>query len=176
MKHIKALLVLITVITAPIAPALAQVGYGGNGCPAGSSSATVSPDGQELSILFDKFIALGNTPGQSRKSCNISMPIQVPQGFQAALDSIDYQGYVAANTKGTLQADYFFAGKMGTPFKRTINGEKNYNIKDAQTTQIWSKCGAKTSMSVNVSMLAEGAGKATIDKSPVLHFKYRPCN
>ncbi|MFM6282235.1 MAG: DUF4360 domain-containing protein, partial [Dolichospermum sp.] len=57
-------------------------GYGGNGCPEGSASVNVSPDGQELTLLFDKFIAEGNKSQESRKSCNLSIPIQVPQGFQ----------------------------------------------------------------------------------------------
>jgi hypothetical protein len=182
MKPIKALLILVTLITAPIAPAFANsrveilgANYGGNGCPAGSAGAAVSPDGQELNILFNDFIALGNTPGQSRKSCNISIPINVPQGFQVSIDSIDYQGYVAAETKGTLRAEHFFSGNRSPIFSRTFDGESNYNIKDAQTKKVWSKCGENANLRVNVSMLAEGAGKATVEKSPMFHLKYRSC-
>jgi hypothetical protein len=85
MKFIKALLLFATIATAPISPAFASskveimgANYGGSGCPAQSASVSVSPDGQELSILFDKFSALGNDPSQSRKSCNLSIPISVP--------------------------------------------------------------------------------------------------
>jgi hypothetical protein len=51
-------------MTASISPALANpavkivgASYGGSGCPDTSASVSVSPDGQELTILFDKFAA-----------------------------------------------------------------------------------------------------------------------
>jgi Domain of unknown function (DUF4360) len=192
MKPIKALLVLATLITAPIAPALAnsrveigQPGYGGNGCPAGSASATVSPDGQELTVLFDKFMALGNSPNASerRKSCNMTIPIRVPQGFQISLYDADYRGYVAPNTRGTLRAEYFFAGSRGPVFNRTFNGEANYTARDSLATvaNVWSRCGASVNMRVNASMVASGAGMATVDsfdlshRGLVYHIKYRSC-
>ena len=34
--------------------ALGTPGYGGNGCPAGSASVTLSPDAKSLSIIFDQ--------------------------------------------------------------------------------------------------------------------------
>jgi Domain of unknown function (DUF4360) len=192
MKFVKALLVLTTVLTAPLSSALAagggvtigQPSYGGNGCPAGSASATVSPDGQELSILFDKFIALGNDPAQSRKSCNLVIPITVPQGFQVSLYDADYRGYVAPGTTGTLRAEYFFAGGKGPVFQRTFNGEANYDVRDSLATvaNVWSRCGDSLNMRVNASMAARGRGQATVDsfdlahRGLVYHVKYRNCN
>ncbi len=191
MKFVKALLVLTTVLTAPLSSALAagggvtigQPSYGGNGCPAGSASATVSPDGQELSILFDKFIALGNDPAQSRKSCNLVIPITVPQGFQVSLYDADYRGYVAPGTTGTLRAEYFFAGGKGPVFQRTFNGEANYDVRDSLATvaNVWSRCGDSLNMRVNASMAARGRGQATVDsfdlahRGLVYHVKYRSC-
>ncbi|MDY6900480.1 MAG: DUF4360 domain-containing protein, partial [Cyanobacteriota bacterium] len=82
---VKSLLATATLIATSAAPAFATpkveimgAGYGGNGCPDGSASVTVSPDGQELTLLFDKFIAEGNNPRESRKSCNLTIPIKVP--------------------------------------------------------------------------------------------------
>jgi hypothetical protein len=190
MKLIKALLVLASVVTGPMAPAFAgqQVeimgaNYGGNGCPANSASVTVSPGGQELSILFDKFIAQGNDPNNSRKSCNLSIPIKVPQGFQISLYDADYRGYVAPATKGTLRAEYFFAGNRGPVFQRTFNGEDNYKVTDnlATVTNVWSACGTSENMRVNASMAASGKGMATVDsfdlahRGLVYHIKYRAC-
>jgi Domain of unknown function (DUF4360) len=190
MKFVKALLVLATVITAPVSSALAnsrveilQPSYGGNGCPAGSASANVSPDGQELTVLFDKFIALGNSPSESRKSCNLTIPIRVPQGFQISLYDADYRGYVAPGTTGTLRAEYFFAGSRGPVFQRTFNGEANYNVRDSLVTvaDVWSRCGDSLNMRVNASMSARGRGQATVDsfdlanRGLVYHIKYRNC-
>ncbi len=189
MKLLKALIVT-TLVTLPISPAFAEsqvqiqgASYGGSGCPDRSASVSVSPDGQELTVLFDKFSALGNDPSQSRKSCNLSIPIKVPEGFQISLYDADYRGYVAPSTSGTLRAEYFFAGNRGPVFQRTFNGENNYNVRDSLATvaDVWSACGDSTNMRVNTSMSARGKGAATVDsfdlahRGLVYHIKYRSC-
>ncbi len=191
MKLIKALLVVATLVSAPITPAFANsskveilgASYGGSGCPAQSASVSVSPDGQELSILFDKFIAMGNSVSQSRKSCNMSIPIQVPQGYQISLYDADYRGYVAPYTKAALRAEYFFAGNRGPVFQRSFSGETNYSVRDKLATiaNVWSACGNSVNMRVNASMSARGQGMATVDsfdlshRGLVYHIKYRAC-
>jgi hypothetical protein len=157
--------------------------YGGSGCPNQSASVTVSPDGQELSILFDKFAALGNVPSENRKSCNLSIPIKLPQGFQISLYDADYRGYVAPSTVGNLRAEYFFAGNRGPVFSRTFRGEANYNVRDSLATvaDVWSSCGDSVNMRVNAAMTARGEGMATVDsfdlahRGLVYHVKYRAC-
>ncbi len=191
MKIVKALLGVAVLMATSISPAFAQqkveilgANYGGNGCPANSASVTVSPDGQELSILFDKFIALGNNARESRKSCNLSIPIKVPQGFQISLYDADYRGYVAPATSGNLRAEYFFAGSRGPVFSRNFNGETQYNVRDSLATiaNVWSRCGDSLNMRVNASMTARGSGMATVDsfdlshRGLVYHVKYRACN
>jgi Domain of unknown function (DUF4360) len=189
MKLLKALVVT-ALVTLPISPAFAEsqvqiqgASYGGSGCPDRSASVSVSPDGQELTVLFDKFSALGNDPSQSRKSCNLSIPIKVPEGYQISLYDADYRGYVAPATSGTLRAEYFFAGNRGPVFQRTFNGENNYNVRDSLATvaDVWSACGDSTNMRVNASMSARGKGAATVDsfdlahRGLVYHIKYRSC-
>ncbi len=155
-------------------------GYGGNGCPAGSASVNVSPDGQELSVLFDKFVADKNT---RRASCNLTIPIKVPQGFQISLYDADYRGYVAPRTTARLRSEYFFAGHRGPVFQRTFKGETDYNVRDRLQTManVWSACGDSVNMRVNSSMTASGQGNASVDsfdlshKGLVYHIKYRSC-
>ncbi|MEH2191486.1 MAG: DUF4360 domain-containing protein [Nostoc sp.] len=187
---IKAFLAVATLITASIGPAFANdtvqivsAEYGGNGCPEGSASVSVSPDGQELSILFDKFIAVGNKAEERRKNCNLSIPIKVPQGFQISLYDADYRGYIAPETTGRLRAEYFFAGQRGPVFSRTFNGERDYNVRDQLVTvaDVWSRCGDSVNMRVNAAMTASGKGMATVDsfdlahRGLVYHVKYRQC-
>ncbi|OKH52843.1 hypothetical protein NIES2101_13385 [Calothrix sp. HK-06] len=191
MRLVKAFLAATILLAASVSPASANdkveikgASYGGNGCPHQSASVSVSPDGQELSILFDKFTALGNNPAESRKSCNLSIPIKVPQGFQISLYDADYRGYVAPQTTGILRAEYFFAGSKGPVFKRTFQGENNYNVRDNLATKadVWSSCGTSENMRVNASMVASGQGMATVDsfdlahRGLVYHIKYRSCN
>lgn len=188
MKFVK-LLLAAALMSASISPALAQqvqilgASYGGSGCPDRSASVSVSPDGQELTILFDKFVAQGNVSAEKRKSCNLSIPIKVPQGFQISLYDADYRGYVAPKTSGNLRAEYFFAGTRGPVFSRTFNGETNYNVRDSLATvaDVWSRCGDSINMRVNAAMTASGAGMATVDsfdlahRGLVYHIKYRTC-
>jgi Domain of unknown function (DUF4360) len=179
-----------TIMAAFVSPAFAApkveiigAGYGGSGCPGGSANVTVSPDGQELTILFDKFIALGNNSRESRKSCNLTIPIKVPQGFQISLYDADYRGYVAPKTTGQLRAEYFFAGGRGPIFSRKFNGEMQYNVRDSLATvaDVWSRCGDSLNMRVNAAMSASGQGMATVDsfdlahRGLVYHVKYRTC-
>jgi Domain of unknown function (DUF4360) len=190
MQSLKAFFAALTLIAANVAPAFAEAkvtiqgaSYGGSGCPERSASVSVSPDGQELSILFDKFIAQGNIAAQSRKSCNLSIPINVPEGFQISLYDADYRGYVAPATRGNLRAEYFFAGTRGPVFSRTFRGETDYNVRDSLVTvaDVWSACGDSVNMRVNASMAARGAGMATVDsfdlshRGLVYHIKYRNC-
>ncbi|MBK1990716.1 DUF4360 domain-containing protein [Sphaerospermopsis aphanizomenoides BCCUSP55] len=185
-----ALLAAATLLTTSVAPAFANekvqilgAEYGGNGCPEGSASVNVSPDGQELSILFDQFMALGNKSSEARKSCNMSIPIQVPQGFQISVYDADYRGYVAPATIGRLRAEYFFAGQRGPVFSRTFRGEIDYNVRDQLVTvgDVWSRCGDSVNMRVNAAMTASGQGMATVDsfdlahRGLVYHVKYRKC-
>ncbi|MEO1428844.1 MAG: DUF4360 domain-containing protein [Cyanobacteria bacterium J06633_8] len=189
-KLVKSLLVAATVLAAstPSASAAPKVeilgaGYGGNGCPDGSARVIVSPDGQELTLLFDKFIAEGNNPKNSRKSCNLAIPIKVPQGFQISLYDADYRGYVSPHTKGRLRAEYFFAGQRGPVFQRVFNGETDYNVRDSLATvgNVWSACGKSENMRVNAAMSARGKGIATVDSFDLAHrglkyhIKYRAC-
>jgi Zn ribbon nucleic-acid-binding protein len=157
--------------------------YGGNGCPANSASMNVSPDGQRLTILFDKFVVQGNDPNNSRKSCNLVIPIKVPQGYQISLYNADYHGYVASQTKGTFRSEYFFAGNRGPVFQQTFNGESKYAVTDSLATvaNVWSGCGNSENMRVNASISARGQGMATVDsfnlasRGLVYHIRYRTC-
>ncbi len=190
MNSLKAFFAAAFLTATAISPALAQskveilgASYGGSGCPDNSASVSVSPDGQELSILFDKFAALGNSQTGNRKSCNLSIPIKVPQGFQISLYDADYRGYVAPSTTANLRAEYFFAGNRGPVFSRSFRGETDYNVRDSLVTvaDVWSACGDSTNMRVNASMTARGAGMATVDsfdlahRGLVYHVKYRNC-
>ena len=187
-NFVKTFVATATLMAASVAPALAQpkvriVGarYGGSGCPDGTARVTVSPDGQELSILFDEFIAnAAGKPKERRKSCNLAIPVQVPPGFQVSVYKFDYRGYVAPATTGRLSAEYFFAGKRGPKIVRRIRGEKDYVASDRIGTLVWSACGDKVNMRVNTALSARGKDVATLDSVDVSHalryqLRYRKC-
>ena len=136
-------------------------GYGGNGCPANSASVTLSDDKKSLSLIFDQFIteAGGMNKKIERKTCNIAIPVHVPQGMSVSVINVDYRGYVSLPTQATarLTAEYFLAGSVGPRFDKTFTGrtDTDYTFKNdiGIQAQVWSPCGADTILRVNAAML-----------------------
>lgn len=168
--------------------------YGGTGCPAGSASVTVSPDQSAVSILFDQFLTeAGNTTGRriDRKSCNLSIPVQVPQGYSVAVFTVDYRGYNAVPRGGynRFDAEYFWAGARGPRISRQFNGPLNdtYTVTDdlMATSLIWTPCGASVNLRVNASMMSMSNSRneqtigtvdsADISSGLIYHLQWRRC-
>ena len=109
---------------------LGEPGYGGTGCPGGSVSATLSPDATSLSLLFDGYIVeAGGDTGKKfdRKSCNIAIPVHVPQGISVSIIAIDYRGYnnFSAGADSQFNVEFFFAGARGPTFTKKFVGPKD---------------------------------------------------
>jgi len=159
---------------------LGQPGYGGTGCPSGSVSATLSPDATSLSLLFDGYqVAAGGDSGKTfdRKSCNIAIPVNVPQGVSVSIIAIDYRGYnnVPQGADTEFSVEYFFAGLRGPTFKQRFRGplDEDYLIHNELTAQatIWSRCGESVNLRTNSSIRVNTRGNqqalATVDSEDV---------
>ncbi|MFN7903886.1 MAG: DUF4360 domain-containing protein [Pseudobdellovibrionaceae bacterium] len=168
--------------------------YGGTGCPAGTASLNLSPSETELSILFDSFVAeAGGFTGVrvSRKSCNLSIPVEVPQGYSVAVIRVDYRGYnlVPSGGRNQIAAEYFWAGSQGPRLAQSFVGPRNddymfTNNLIAQTT-VWTPCGASVNMRVNASVTSQTNSRMdqsmmTVDSTDistglVYHLQWRRC-
>ena len=159
---------------------LGQPGYGGNGCPQGSVNTTISPDGKTLSILFDQFILkAGGLTGQSmdRKSCNVSIPVHVPQGMSVSVFKIDYRGFnsLPYGASSQFNVEYFFAGQQGPTYSKNFNGVVNSDFfvsNDVQASAVvWSECGADLNLRTNMNMFVQTSGNqeamASVDSADI---------
>ncbi|MFZ4714700.1 MAG: DUF4360 domain-containing protein [Bacteriovoracaceae bacterium] len=174
--------------------ALGVPGYGGNGCPIGTASVTLSPDSKSLTILFDQFLAEAGKSSKKtidRKSCNLAIPIHVPNGFSVSIIGIDYRGFVSlpnSRAVATFNTEYFFAGMVGPRFQRNWFGpsEADYLFQNAVGVQalVWSPCGADTNIRVNTSMMVRNTGSgdalASVDSIDmqaglIFHYALRAC-
>jgi len=173
--------------------ALGEPGYGGTGCPDGSASVTLSPDAKSLSILFDEYyVEAGGSTNKSfdRKSCNIAIPVHVPQGLSVSILNIDYRGYnsLPSGARTTFNVEYFFAGQQGPRFSKSFNGplDKDYLIKNKlqASALVWSACGAdvnlRTNSSIRVQTRQNKEALATVDSEDVsaaivYQFQWRKC-
>jgi hypothetical protein len=159
---------------------LGEPGYGGTGCPDGTVSVTLSPDQKSLSLLFDQYqMSVGGETGKSfdRKSCNIAIPVHVPQGLSVSILKIDFRGFnhLPQSASSQFNVEYFFAGTRGPAFQRTFSGplDEDYLINNELTAQavIWSGCGAdvnlRTNSSMRVKTVSNKEAMASIDSEDV---------
>lgn len=167
-------------------------GYGGSGCPAGSASITLSPGQKSLSIIFDEFIVeAGGRKKIARKSCNIAIPVHVPQGLSVSIIKVDYRGFVSQAKGATtrLSTEYFFAGKKGLKLRRIFKGEQEEDFTLTDTlglfAQVWSACGKSVNLRVNTSLLTRSnkfrdetlamIDSADFEAGLVYHLKWKNC-
>lgn len=201
MKALKSLLVLSAIVMATASAeasriTLGEPAYGGNGCPAGSASITVTGDGTTMSVLFDSFAAeAGNTTGRrvDRKSCNLRVPVRVPNGYSMALIGVDYRGFNAVPGNGAyndFRAEYFYAGSRGPVFQQRFRGPlaDSFQITNnlIASNLIWSACSKEVIFSINAS--ATSMSNARMDQTMMIvdsidisagmlyHFQLRRCN
>jgi len=173
--------------------ALGEPTYGGSGCPGGTAAVALSSDRTTLSILYDQYQAsAGGTTGRSfdRKTCNLAIPISVPQGISVSIVSIDYRGFndIPAGGSSVFRVEYFFAGGTGPVFNRTFNGplSDDFLIRNELigTNVVWSACGddviLRTNSSLRVNTAQNRQAVATVDTEDVsaaliFHVRWRSC-
>lgn len=148
-------------------PALAQET---NGCPAGSYSIVMSPDGTTLSILFDQFTVESSgssVSGTQRKVCRISSPLDLPKNYSIGVYKVDYRGFakLVAKQESELDVQYFLGphdNEHGRVFKRKIKGphDSDYffteNIGAGQMKRVG--CGSAAAAMLDVSIRLSLAG------------------
>ena len=112
-----------------------------------------------------------------RKSCNIAIPVHVPQGYSISVFQVDYRGFnsLPHGARSTFNVEYFFAGARGPTFTQKFKGPKDedYLIQNQLTakTIVWSACGAdvnlRTNSSIRVNTKNNQQALATVDSQDV---------
>lgn len=173
----RALLLALFIIAISL-PAYAQSGlrmgkasYGGTGCPAGTAAVTLSADKKSLSLRFDRYqVAAGGSRSFDRKSCNLAIPLSIPQGISVSVVAVDYRGFnrLPAGAKAQFRAEYFFAGGRGPVLTRAFDGplQGRFALSDTIAAEVWSACGAdvilRTNTSLRVSTSAARAASSSV--------------
>jgi len=173
---------------------LGNPSYGGTGCPGGSASVALSPDNKSLSILFDQYVVeAGGSSGRvtDRKTCNVAIPVHVPQGLSLSIFKVDYRGYnsLPYGAYSQFNVEYFFAGARGPSYRKTFYGSlsDSYLLTNTLTANaiVWSACGQDVILRSNSSMLVRTNSQgseafATVDSADfraglVYHLQWRRC-
>lgn len=141
--------------------------YGGSGCPAKSLSLSIDQEAGGLSLRFDKYAAqlVKNGSRNVRVTCNMAIPLHIPQGISVSVIAVDYKGYLSIPKKGQARftTEYFFAGSKGPRFDRIFPGgsEGPFSILDGVVleSQVWSKCGEDTILRLNSAVVLSATKK-----------------
>ena len=155
-----------------------------NGCPEGSYSIVMSPDGTTLSVLFDQFTVQSmstSSGGKDRKVCRISAPLNLPANYSIGVYKADYRGFakLAAKQEAQLEVQYFLGpqgNERGRVFKRKVKGpqESDYsfteNIGAGQMKRVG--CGTAAVLNVGITLslngsLGTGEAMASLDTTDV---------
>jgi hypothetical protein len=141
--------------------------YAGSGCPAGSASGNFPVNGSELLILWNGFTAAAG-PGiplrDARKNCQINLDLDYTNGWQFAVESIEYIGQVdvADGSQALAGSAYYFQGDAQTVrFNTLFDGpvSRRFRIKDTTDAadQVWSTCDATRSLNINFQVRLNNA-------------------
>jgi hypothetical protein len=155
------LLILATLISTSVwaqsAPQGAQitgVTMQGTGCKSATASVILSPDGKELSVLFDNFILNANGSNvnpknlRSELSCTVNVNMYIPYGYQMAFTGVDYRGYAMAPAKTQAYQRLLFQ-VPGMPITSMRDAlfqgpyDNNYTFTALQKPgrEVWTACG-----------------------------------
>lgn len=141
----------------------------GNGCPDGTYDVVLSPDGNELTVLFSSFTAETNeTENFNFSNCNIAVPIEVPAGITIGLFGVDYRGMAFIPTDGTgiISREYFFAGVRGPQINSAIpvyDEFYEFFYPDEVTIPVWTRCGDDVTARSNTTMYVSKPADSPVD-------------
>ncbi|MFN8847343.1 MAG: DUF4360 domain-containing protein [Bdellovibrionales bacterium] len=190
------ILFLSTISTAQLLPGvkLGEPSYGGTGCPAGTASVSLSPDQDEISILFDQFITeAGGATGRmvDRKACELSVPLHIPQGYSATVIQTDFRGFnlVSRGGMNRLNTEYFWAGMRGPSYSNLYRGPQNedYFATNGVVASgvVWTPCGMSTNLRIRATIMTQtnrqmDQSMMTVDSADITggliyHIQWRKC-
>jgi hypothetical protein len=194
-KIILASVLFITTITqAQLLPGvrLGEPSYGGTGCPAGSASVSLSPDQDEISIMFDQFVAEAGGRAVDRKACELSVPIHIPQGYSATVIQTDFRGFnlVSRGGMNRLNTEYFWAGQRGPAYSNMYRGPQNedYFATNGVVASgvVWTPCGMSTNLRIRATIMTQTnrqleQSMMTVDSADITggliyHVQWRRCS
>jgi hypothetical protein len=134
----------------------------GQGCPLYSYSKVVSEDKKSFTITFDQWFAESGPDrsyNDSRKNCQMTIPLMFEPGWTFAIASFDYRGYVRLDpgASATQKSTYYFMGRQAETRTNgtTMNGpiDDNYTFHDEVATSalVWAPCNTSVALPLNVN-------------------------
>jgi hypothetical protein len=133
----------------------------GTGCPSGSFSASLSRQGQDVTVAFDNYSSsVGNSrSGSNTRSCDLTLTITVPVGCTSMGLLVNYRGFasVADTVSGSFGAAYSIsAGQLtsdsppATFVGSAFASGSDYAKRDTVAAMVTARSGSEQSIRLTV--------------------------
>lgn len=156
---------------APAGVTLRAFVYAGSGCAADSTTGSLPVDGNAFDIEWQDFTAAvgdGVPVREKRKNCQVNLDLDVPDGWQYAVESIDYSGAVKieSDVQAIAGSAYYFQGDAATVrFNTLFDGpeDRAFLIRDIvpDSAKLWSPCGGGRSLNINFQVRLDNSADST---------------
>lgn len=166
----------------------------GSGCPAGTARVSAAADNTAFTVTYSDYYVLagaGAKPTESRKNCQLSLRVQIPQGFTFAVSQVELQGfaYLQPGATGSQHSHYYF---MGTSQTTSVSHEftgpysDHWRTSDRAAALVYAPCDQVRNLNVNTELRVDdgGSGRGTslmvMDSTrgsvrSVYHLSWREC-
>jgi len=171
----------------------------GSGCPDGTTAVAMNADNTAFTVTYSDYLAqtgVGSSATDFRKNCQLSLRINVPQGFTYAIAKADYRGFAMLEKGATAmqRANYYFMGESATSFSsHTFKGPF---VDDWMTTDqtehadmVYAPCGEQRNLNINTELRVYGGSSDTTkttsfitmdstdtSASTIYHFSWKQCS
>jgi hypothetical protein len=161
-------LVAAAVIAAGLAAVTPVSAQQNNGCPEGSYTVVLTPDGGTLTVLFSAFVVeAGDEAGRNtdRRSCGLHVPLNLPPDTSVGVYKVDYRGFAALAHQQQFEISvvYGFNGGRDHSYRRQLRGEHGGDFAFSQTIGAGLMrrvgCGEEAALDVEASISLNANGR-----------------
>jgi hypothetical protein len=140
----------------------------GTGCPRGTATTSISPDGKTFTTTFSAFEATVNkNQSIAVKDCQLAIKLRSPSGFSYTVTEFYYQGYAYLEKGQNARqiAKYYFQGApvQAEEARTELVGpyDDTYTFQDTVRTTdlVWSPCGTVRDLNVRATLRLQNNGK-----------------
>lgn len=141
----------------------------GSGCPAGTARVSSAPDNTAFTVSYSDYFVLagaGSKPTEARKNCQLSLRVQIPQGFTFAVAQVDLEGfaYLQREASGSQHSHYYFMGTSPTAqVSHEFTGPYSaaWRTSDRAAALVYAPCGQERNLNINTELRVAGTGSGT---------------
>ncbi|TYK53373.1 DUF4360 domain-containing protein [Actinomadura decatromicini] len=164
----------------------------GSGCPRGTGAVGILNDSEDFRVHLSteptRAEAGGaSSPAGSRKPCQLSMKVHVPQGYTYAVRQTDYSGdaHLEPGASATLSSSVYFQGTTAPkPATRTLRGPYSgpWQFEISESEPVFTPCGEQRNLNFRAELQADlgdsDPAKTNFietDGKTVYHFAWKRC-